>query len=257
MSHAGSPSDASSPLPLDALADGIDLLDAILVLHLADAHLHASWVRPEGGVRPDEVITTLRDAYRVAQFASRRLLGGLDRRVESPAPVLSIELPLRTVLLRRIRTHLVVCIFDAAMPLGMARLIASRIAAALEPELPAAPEPTRPAPVVVSATPPAAQVSDAADQPPTTLSFGAGLPRRSRPPPPRLPEVDRANRLLAYLEAQAPEPHVAKLRLALRAGLTPAALERPESLGPEAMALIETAVEEILGVDRAELKRIA
>ena len=96
--------------------------------------------------------------------------------------------------------------------------------------------------------------SDAA---PHTLAFGSGLPRRSRPPPPRAPEADRTSRLLAYLEAHAPEPHVVKYRLALRAGLTLAALEHPEALGPEAMILIETAVQDILGIDRAELRRIA
>jgi hypothetical protein len=50
---------------------------------------------------------------------------------------------------------------------------------------------------------------------------------------------------------------VARHRLALRAGLTLAALDRPEALGPEAIVLIETAVQDILGIDRAELRRIA
>jgi hypothetical protein len=65
------------------------------------------------------------------------------------------------------------------------------------------------------------------------------------------------SRLLAHLEANAPEPHVVRHRLALRAGLTLAALERPEALGPEAIVLIETAAQDILGLDRAELRRIA
>jgi hypothetical protein len=65
------------------------------------------------------------------------------------------------------------------------------------------------------------------------------------------------SRLLAYLEVHAPEPHVVRCRLALRAGLTLAALDRPEALGPEAIVLIETAVQDILGIDRAELRRIA
>jgi hypothetical protein len=94
------------------------------------------------------------------------------------------------------------------------------------------------------------------DGPPHTLTFGSALPRRSRPPPPPS-ELDRVGRLCAYLEAHAPEPHVARHRLALRAGLTLAALERPAALGPEAIVLIETAVQDILGIDRAELRRIA
>jgi hypothetical protein len=99
-----------------------------------------------------------------------------------------------------------------------------------------------------------------ADRAPHTLTFGSGVPRRSRPPPPRAPEADRTSRLVSYLEAHAPDPHVVRYRLALRAGLTLAALERAldgSGLGPEALVLVETAVQDILGIDRAELRRIA
>ena len=194
---------------------------------------------------------------------------------------------------------MVASIFDAAMPIGMARLIAARLAAALEPELPLgteaagppstadgravtmgdprrgspnprslmgdprqSPKPPGLAPLpgrVVVPVPPAAagvSVRTASEHPPQTLTFGSALPRRSRPPPPPA-ELDRVSRLCAYLEAHAPEPHVVRCRLALRAGITLAALERPEALGPEAIVLIETAVRDILGIDRAELRRIA
>lgn len=253
-----------APIALDGLVYGIDLLDALLVLNIGDAHLYASWIRPGSGVRADEVVTTLRDVYRVGQFAARRLSGAADRR-EAPAPTLTIELPQRVAVLRRVRAFAIAAIFDAAMPLGMSRLIAARLAAALEPELPLAlqvAEPTRPRPVVpiptvASAEPLVRSADEPADRAPNTLSFGTGLPRRSRPPPPRSPEAERVARLVAYLEANAPEPHVVKVRLALRAGLTLTALDNPEALGPEAMILIETAVQDILAIDRAELRRIA
>jgi len=262
----------AGPIALDGLAYGIDLLDALLVFHLGDAHIHALWVRPEGGVRPEDVVTTLRDAYRVAQFAGKRLSGVASPRAEAPAPLLTLELPQRLALLRRIRAHVVACIFDAAMPLGMARLISSRLAVALEPELPLAPEPSDaarsrvaiPAPpsTGIRAQPEGAvaafssAILRAADGPaPQTLTFGSALPRRSHPPPPG--ELVRVTRLLAHLEAHAPEPHVVRHRVALRAGLTLAALDRPEVLGPEAVVLIETAMQDILGIDRAELRRIA
>ncbi|APR83488.1 Hypothetical protein A7982_08837 [Minicystis rosea] len=269
---------AEGPIALDGLVYGIDLLDALLVLHLGDAHLYASWLRPDAGLRADDIVTTLRDAYRVAQFAARRLNGGADRRGEAPAPVVTIELPQRIALLRRVRAHVIASIFDAAMPLGMARLVSSRLAAALEPELPLAPEgidAPRPRPVVHMVSPaangfdaaanalprtvpePVVRTADDAERMPSTLSFGSGLPRRSRPPPARPAEAERVGRLLAYLEAHAPEPHVVKYRLALRAGLTLSALENPDALGPEAMVLIETAVQDILGIDRSELRRIA
>jgi hypothetical protein len=261
----GPATEASGPIALDGLAYGIDLLDAVLVFHLGDAHLHALWVRPEGGVRPDDVVTTLRDVYRVAQFAGKRLAAAPERRGEAPAPLITIELPQRTAVLRRIRAHVVACLFDADMPLGMARLVAGRLGAALEPELPLgdatdAPAVPKPRPVVVPVPPGAAVVpqlrppEDHGDRPPHTLNFAS--PRRSRPPRPPA-DLDRASRLLAYLEEHAPEPHVVRHRLALRAGLTLAALEHPEGLGPEAMVLLETAVQDILGIDRAELRRIA
>ncbi len=252
-----------------------------MVFHLGDAHLHALWVRPDGGVRAEDVVTTLRDAYRVGQFASKRLVGAASPRADAPAPLITLELPQRTAVLRRVRAYVVASVFDAAMPLGMVRLIAGRLAAALEPELPLGQESTDAAtrarvvvPLPAPATPPSAPapiapmvtplvpplrpvaVHSAEDGAPHTLTFGSSLPRRSRPPPPPT-ESDRPSRLLAYLEAHAPEPHMVRHRLALRAGLTLAALDRPEALGPEAIVLVETAVQDILGIDRAELRRIA
>jgi hypothetical protein len=280
----------AEPIALDGLVYGIDLLDALLVLHLGDAHLYALWVRPDTGLRADDLATPLRDAYRVAQFASRRLTSGAspDRRTDAPAPIVTVELPQRVAILRRTRAYVVASLFDAAMPLGMARLVASRLAGALEPELPLA-HPVPEGPVAQRPPPPDGSSTRAAarpgalgvampeaggghpggpavvplvrsgresEHPPNTLSFGSGLPRRSHPPPPPV-ELDRTSRLLAYLEAHAPEPHVVRHRLALRAGLTLSALERPEALGPEAIVLVETAVQDILGIDRAELRRIA
>ena len=61
------------PLSLEGLTAGVDLLDAVLVFHLSDAHLHALWVRPESGLRAEEVVTSLRDLYRIGHFAAKRL----------------------------------------------------------------------------------------------------------------------------------------------------------------------------------------
>src|SRR4029453_8347637 len=115
-------------------------------------------------------------------------------------------------------------------------------------------EPTRVTP------PPHVRLPDEhAERAPTTLTFGESPPRRAPTnPPPRATasEIERTRRILAYYEAHAPEPHIARHRLALRASLTLVALDHPETLAPEAMVLIETAVEDILGVDRAELRRL-
>jgi len=84
-----------------------------------------------------------------------------------------------------------------------------------------------------------------------------GNRRRSLPPARATPgELSRIRGLLAHLEAHAPEPHVVRTRLALRAGISLFALDHPETLGPEAIVLIETAVQDILGHGRAELARI-
>lgn len=92
----------------------------------------------------------------------------------------------------------------------------------------------------------------AQDMPPRTLAF----PPLSPPAQARSADAERVERLLAYVDEHAAEPHVARLRVALKAGLTPLALEHPEALRPEAMVLIETAVEEILGVSLAVIRRL-
>lgn len=245
------------PIPLDGLAAGIDLLDAVLVFNLADAQLHGVWIRAEIALRADDLVGSLRDVYRLSTFAGKRFAGaaGADRRGETSAPIVTIELAQRIALLRRARSHVVACLFDAMMPLGMARFVTARLTTLLEPELPLAdagePHPKAP----VAAPPRSRPEAMATDREAQAPHRDAEVPtqRRSHPPP----NVDRARRLVAYLEAHAPEPHAVRYRLALRAGLTLAALERPEGLGPEAMVLIEAAVQDILGIDRAELRRIA
>jgi hypothetical protein len=268
----------AAPIPLDGMVYGIDGLDALLVFHLGDAHLHAAWVRADAGFRAEEPVSSLRDAYRVAQFAARRLAlfgaGGGERRGEAQNPVLTIEIAQRTALLRRVRAHVVATLFDASMPLGMARLITGRLAAQLEPELPrdgdaqdargsrpdlstgGATDPLRGPSTHKPRLPSPSQPPEANEErEPATIAFGR---RPSRPPMPRatLTELDRTRRVLMFLEMHAPEPHIVRLRLALRTGLAPLALEHPEALGAEAVVLIETAVEEILGIDAAELRSV-
>jgi hypothetical protein len=256
------PAAAEGPIALDGLAYGIDYLDAVLVFHLGDAHLYASWVRADASFRAEDAVATLRDAYRVGQFAARRLAvysaGAPERRGEALNPLLTLELASRTAILRRIRAHVVACLFESAMPLGMARLVAARLAAALDPELPLddGALPAAPGAAAAAIQIPRVQEATTEEHSPATLSFGSG--RRRSLPPQRISaaELDRTRRLLAHLDAHAPEPHVARLRLALRAGIGLVALDHPETLGPEAVILLETAVEEILGLDRVERRRI-
>lgn len=303
--------DAAGPVALDALAFGIDHLDGILVVHLADGRVHAAWIRADAGFSGPDVAHAVRDAYRGCHLAMRLLdprrgphsrpldpgRGPHSRPLERgdlPAdPLLTLEGAGRVVLALRVKGALVCTLFDARMPLGMARLMATRIAAAVAPELPEldvdleALPPLRAEELPRPITAPPPLTDDAAsgsvmknpeERGTRTLSFpafgrtGGSVPppppgasnnstirwSPSRPPPGRvsLTEDGHARKLLAFLEARAPEPHVARLRVALRAGLTPVALDHPEALGADAMILLETAVEEILGVDRAELRSL-
>ena len=210
-------------------------------------------------------MTTLRDAYRVGQFASKRLAGATSPRAEAPAPLLTLELPQRTALLRRIRAYVVACIFDAAMPLGMARLIAGAPRRGARAR--AAPRPgrsrrrrRRPAwscPCRARRRRARWRAPPPDDSPPHTLTFGIGAapalapaaaPLRARPREPTAAPTSRRTRPSRTWSATA-WPCAPASRLA--------ALERPEALGPEAIVLIETAVQDILGIDRAELRRIA
>ena len=252
MSSAAAPPEPSEPgpIPLDGIAYGTQGLTALLAIHLGDAHLHAAFVRDGAALPLGELCATLRDAYRACQGAARKLPAPLRRQSGAPGdgrpepppprtgvlssrpprgapdPPVSLEEGGCVVLLRRVRAYVVACVFEAATPLGMARLFATRLIATLSPELP---------------------LGEAEDLPATT----------ERDEPWAAPaESARAVKLLALVDALAPEPHVARLRVSLRAGLPPDALEQPDVLGPDAVPRIETAVEEILGLDRAALRRL-
>ncbi|MEJ7732953.1 MAG: hypothetical protein WKG00_27620 [Polyangiaceae bacterium] len=243
---------SAGPVPLDGLAYGIEYLDAIIVFYAGDAHVHAAWVRPETGFTAEEMAPRLRDAYRSCHAAARALethsVAVSSTAVLSDAFV-TLETPARITFLRRVRGYVVAVAFDAAVPLGMARMLAGRLVGTIGPELPreaSASDAPRPAD---EAEGDGAKTLAVPQRPRTT--------RTSRPPPPPRPtssELDRARRLLQYAEEHAVDAHVVRQRIALRAGLTPLALEHPEALGADAIVLIENAVADILGLDQAALR---
>jgi hypothetical protein len=65
---------------------------------------------------------------------------------------------------------------------------------------------------------------------------------------------DRARRILDELADRATDPHVVLVRVGLRTGLGLEPFMDPESLSAEAIVLLETAAEDILGLDRGALK---
>ncbi|MRG92998.1 hypothetical protein [Polyangium spumosum] len=264
----GAPAGASLVEQLAASADGVE---AIVAFHIADAKLHAAWIRPGSGYTAGAITQSLREVYKTSQVHARRL----DFLSPSPLldqgaadlsdPLITLEMPGRVIVLRRVHSHVVAVSFDSTVPLGFVRYHAARIASTLRPELP--PESITPPSGVpaVSAPPPTVNVvskpepqQEEHEEPARTLAFpasGSVVVRSSRPAPRGTKaEIDRATKLLAYLDAHAPDPHVVRLRVSLRAGIKPIALDHPESLGADAMVLVETAAEDILGIDRAELR---
>lgn len=286
-STGAQPAESPAGLALEGLAYGIEPLDAIFVLHAGSGQLYAGWVRPGAGVRAEDIAEGMFDAFRASQRAMRKLFSEPPRwgeRVPDPDLFVTLEMPARTAMMRRTRAFAVGCLFDASMPLGMARLVTMRMAATLEPDLPveassveaAAPAAEVQVPLPFQPFQPAeAERGEDGDregdraregsEQRKTLEFpsiGAAIVHKSMMQPPVAAratpaEVDRVRRILALLESRAPEPHVIRLRIALRAGLTPLALSSPETLGPNTLVLIETAAEDVLGLDLSDLGSIA
>jgi len=316
----------SGPILLDGLAYGIDPLNAILIVHAADGRLYASWVGAGAGFGAEEAAESLWIMFRSSQTLAGKLAPNARAAEREPSKMfLTLEIASRVVMVQRARAYAVACFFEPSMPLGMARLVATRITDALEPDLPLTlvlpsvattaaattdslvpptedpsskaaasrpvstmPAPTEPGPmiittespravlptlaalaaartesegpaidrIIVAGSPEQALLQQAPKGPPKTLAFpslGAAVIRAATPPAPLVrasqAEIERVKRVLQHLEENAPDPHVAHLRVALRAGLTPLALANPETLGPNTLVLIETAVEDILGSD--------
>lgn len=228
---------------LSALAQQVDHLDALIVFHLGDARVHAAWVRDGAAFDASDIAPKLREAYRMSEAALRGMGWTMSAAVEAPADAqLLVEAPGGCCLVRRVGDSAVALVFGPAAPLGMARLAASRMVERLSSE-----------PIFGSAEP--------SDAPRAPLEAPAQTPTLSpfplAPSASRSIDAERVERLLVHLEEHAAEPHVARLRVALRAGLTPLALERPDELQPEVMVLIETAVEEVLGASLADARRLA
>lgn len=245
--ESAAPPSLAAPLALDGFTHGIDALDGLVVFAVADGAVYGAWVRPDTGFAAEDVAPPLREAYRACLQASRKLAifaAAAAERGQVGEPIVTIETLARTALLKRIRAYVVACLFDASMPLGMARLCAARLSSALEPELPLT------------------DLERLTLPPPAAPGAGNG----SRPPPPNMrlsvplraphatpAEVERARKVIAYAEANLPDAHTVRLRLALRANTSRLALDHPETLASDAILRIETAAIEMLGIDQDQL----
>lgn len=241
-----------APLPLDSFVHGIDPLDGLVVFSLSEGSVYAAWIRPDSGFTADDVAAIMREAYRTGLQASRRLAAFSPGGDRGPAaePLVTIETLARTAILKRVRAFIIATLFDASIPLGMARLCAARLTFALEPELPLTELERLTLPPVPNVLAP----------PPRFTGQAAAAARRSviplKAPHASPAEADRARRLIAYAEANLPDAHTVRLRLALRAHTSRLSLDHPEALPSEAILRIETAVLEMLGIERDQLTAV-
>lgn len=239
------PADTQGPIPLDGFAHGIDPLDGLVVFSLSDGTVFGSWVRRDAGFSAEDVASTMREAYRTCLQASRKLAifaAAAHERGQVSEPIVTIETLARTALLKRIRAYVVACLFDASMPLGMARLCAARLSSQLEPELPLT-ELER------LTLPPPRGATNASRPPPPSMRLSIPLKAPHASPQ----EVERARRVIAYAEANLPDAHTVRLRLALRAHTSRLSIDHPETMASDAILRIETAALEMLGIDRDQL----
>ncbi|MEZ4297328.1 MAG: hypothetical protein R3B70_20355, partial [Polyangiaceae bacterium] len=235
---------AGPVMALDGFAHGIDALDGLVVFSLKDGSLYGAWVRPDAGFAAEDVASTMREAYRMSLQASRRLAifaaAATDAR-QAAEPIVTIETLSQTALLKRVRAFVVATLFDASMPLGMARLCAAKLSAALDPELPFTDleRLTLPPPPAPGARP---------SRPPVTGGRPARKASHAAPS-----EVEHVRRVIAYTEASLPDAHTVRWRLSLRAHTPRLAIDHPETLASDAILRVETAALEMLGIDREQL----
>jgi len=246
------PETVAAPIALDGFAHGIEPLDGLVVFSLADASVFGAWIRGDAGFSAEDVATSMREAYRTCLQASRKLAifaaAVQSDRGQVGEPIVTIETLSRTALLKRIRSFVVACLFDASMPLGMARLCAARLSSSLEPELPLT-DLARLTLAPPEAPPDADAFTRPSRPPPPGLRFGvaAQVPRAPAA------EIDRVRRVIAFAESHLPDAHTVRLRLALRSHTSRLALDHPETLPSDAILRVEAAALEMLGIDREQL----
>jgi hypothetical protein len=246
--------EGESSMVLDGLAVGVDHLEAIIVFYLGVTHAYASWVRAGVDLKPGRVGNAVREAYLASEHVVVALDGDPPSRPQSP--VLTIETQGRIVFVHRVRTFGVAVCFERDAPLGFARMAARQIVRTLEHDLPYAHTETA---VVVLAQ--AKATVPGSSQAPGQLDFDGDEHAPDTSPPPRAVSAsgvgDRVRAILRHLEENGPDPHLIRLRVALRSGLGLDAVDHPDHLSAESVLLVETAAEDILGIEHGKLTEVA
>ncbi len=231
--------EAESAMVLDGLALGVDHLEAIVVFFLSVSHAYASWVRPGVDLKPPRIATGMREVYAAAEQAFGILDGAPQIRAEPPT--LTLETQGRLVFVHRVRAFGVAFCFERDAPLGYARMAARQLVKTLEHELPY-PQDDSGVTVLSHAKPTAPGFVDA----PPQLDFEGGDDGPDTHAPRHL-VGDRVRQVVRHLEESCLDAHIVRTRLALRTGLGLDAIANPDQLTHDALLLVESAAEDILG----------
>ena len=216
-----------------ALVRGIEPLRACFIVEAASGALHREFTRGPMAVEPSVVARAVAGLAR----AQTDIVG-----LAEPATLCTLEWPSARVIVRSVSASaLVVFFFDADTKLGVARMHITNVVDRLDAMLP-----------------------DARSQ--TMRSMPAVAPSRytePEPPPPPDPEpapepapaqeASRGQRLLAYLDENAPDTHAALLRVSLQTGLPLSLLKSPEKLSGDEFEQVTASVRRILGVEQLPL----
>jgi len=184
----------------------------------------------------------------VAEQALVAIDGEPQIRTESPS--LTLETQGRLVFVHRVRLFGVAVCFERDAPLGFARMASRQLVRTLEQELPYPQDDANV--IVVSQNKPTMPGTHTKTQPQLDFDPDAGPDTH----PPRHVVGDRVRQLLRHLEENAPDPHIVRLRVALRTGLGFEAIQNPDVLTPDALLLVESAAEDILGAAHGTLTEV-
>lgn len=204
---------------LASVVRDIEPLRACLIVEARSGALHEAFRREGVPADPEAV------ARAVAGLARAQT----DVVELSEAPQLTtLEWPDVTVVVRSVSAAaLVVFFFEPSVSLGMLRMHVTNVVDAVAPLLPTVGAPT-------------ARAMPAVPRAPSEASSSSEGSIASR----------RAGKLLAYLDAEAPDTHAALLRVSLQTGLPLSVLETPERLSDDEFAQVTASVRRILGVEQ-------
>lgn len=225
MIEDGETLDAASALDLARLAAGVAGLEAIVVFVREPGHVYAHWSSSGASLSASRIASAARPLVEASLGVASALGTGRASRAGT-----LLELDAHLFFVEPMGPFGAAFLFASGAPLGLARLAVRRISAALDVEL--------------------EQIAAAG----LARSLDAPSPAKRSTSTPELaaaktlvptPNGEQVRALFAELEAEALDPHLVRLRLALRSGLGREQLSSPDALPNEALRLIETLAVEL------------